>query len=64
MTQNEKIKKYLTEGKRLTAIDALSMFNCFRLAARIDDLKKEGLNIKRKMINTPYSNKQVAEYYI
>ena len=33
------------KGKRITPIDALNKFGCFRLAARIADLRKSGHNI-------------------
>lgn len=41
-TQNEKILNYLMKGKTITPITALNMFGCFRLAARISDLRKDG----------------------
>jgi hypothetical protein len=64
MTQNQRIKEYLKQGKSLTSLDALSMFNCFRLSARIKDLEYEGMKIKREMIITQYSKKKVAKYYL
>ena len=48
MSQRLKIKKWLEDGKTLTPIDALERFGCFRLAARIDDLRREGLEIETK----------------
>jgi len=52
-TQNEKIKAYLNKGKSITPLDALNKFGCFRLSARIKNLRDEGLNIitKYKTIN-------------
>lgn len=44
-SQNERILKFLQSGRTLTPIAALSNFNCFRLAARINDLRKDGHNI-------------------
>jgi hypothetical protein len=35
----------LNSGRTLTAIQALTKFGCFRLAARIADLRKDGVNI-------------------
>lgn len=49
-TQNEKIKNYLEKGKSLTPLDALKKFSCFRLAARVSYLRKEGLNIATKYV--------------
>jgi len=62
-TQNEMIKNWLLSGKTLTPIDALNLFGCFRLSARIFDLHKEGLPIKTRMKLTT-TNKHIAEYYI
>ena len=45
MSQEREILHYLKDGNTLTPIDALNKFGCFRLGARIMDLKKEGHNI-------------------
>ena len=44
-SQKEAIKKHLTAGGTLTALDALRLFCCMRLAPRIQELRDEGLNI-------------------
>ena len=44
-SQNTKILNYLSKGKVLTPIQALNKFGCFRLAARIADLRKQGHTI-------------------
>jgi hypothetical protein len=41
-TINEKILNYLQKGKSITPIEALEKFKCFRLSARIWDLRQEG----------------------
>jgi hypothetical protein len=46
MTQTDAIRSFLLAGNSLTPIDALERFGCFRLAARIDDLRQEGLDIE------------------
>ena len=63
MSQNKQIADYLNKGKKLTPIDALNKFGCFRLAARIADLRNEGMNIATKIIKLE-NNKQVAQYSI
>lgn len=50
MTQNQQIKSYLGKGKSITPIQALNKFGCFRLAARISDLRNDGLNIATKIV--------------
>ena len=43
--QNSAIKKYLEAGHGLTAYTALPLFGCFRLAARVSELRRAGANI-------------------
>ena len=62
VTQTNEIKAYLKMGYRITAIDALEKFGCFRLAARIKDLKDEGMEIDTVMVET-VSGARVAQYY-
>ena len=45
-SQADAIALYLESGRELTAIDALDLFGCFRLAARIKDLRKRGIDIE------------------
>lgn len=61
-TQKQQIQAYLTKGKSLTPIDALTKFGCFRLAARIADLRNEGLNIATKIVTK--KGKSYASYSI
>ena len=44
-SQNANILARLQEGKTISPIDALIDFRCFRLAARINDLRNAGHNI-------------------
>lgn len=46
MAQRDQILEHLRSGKSITAIDALNLYGCFRLAARIYDLRRKGLDIK------------------
>ena len=45
-TQANKIFNHLRFRGPLTPKDALELFGCFRLAARIHDLRNKGFNIK------------------
>ena len=49
-SQNKAIKAHLESGKPITALQALNEFGCFRLAARIKDLKDTGMIIDKAMI--------------
>jgi len=41
-SQNAMIEWYLSKGNTLTQLEALQKFGCFRLASRINDLRKKG----------------------
>ena len=51
----------LKNGERVTPLSALEKFGCFRLSARIWDLRDQGHPIITKHITTP-QGKVVAEY--
>lgn len=61
-TQNQRIKEYLENGHKLTPLEALNLFGCFRLASRIYYLKKQGMNIKTEMVTDANTGKQYASY--
>ena len=60
-TQEGRILLWLRSGCVLTPLEALQRFGCFRLGARIYDLRRAGYKIDRKMIRTA-GGKTVAEY--
>jgi hypothetical protein len=41
-TQKQEILEFLQTGREITPMDALGHFGCFRLAARIDELRAAG----------------------
>jgi hypothetical protein len=61
-SQNKIIKAHLESGKTITAIEALTEYQCFRLASRISDLKKSGYLVDKRMIELP-NGKRVAQYF-
>ena len=40
-SQSDRILAHLLSGKPLTALQALDKFGCFRLAARVDELRDD-----------------------
>ena len=60
-SQNKAIKAHLEKGNSINAIQALEMFGCFRLAARIKDLKDTGMIIDKVMVNE--NGKRFAVYW-
>ena len=61
-SQEDSILEHLKQGNRITPLDALYKFGCFRLASRISDLKKQGLNIDSQMIHR--EGKKFKEYWL
>jgi hypothetical protein len=69
MTQKQAIKKHLEGGGAITPLEALHYYGCFRLASRISELKREGMDIVmnlREDYNVPGNDrpKIYAEYHI
>ena len=63
MSQSDQILTALKRGVRLTPLDALTEFNCMRLASRISALRQKGEPIQDRWIQTP-SGKRVKEYWV
>ena len=59
-SQAEHIALYLESGHELTPMQALELFGCFRLAARIKDLRKRGLPIET--LDREANGKRFAAY--
>ena len=59
-TQNEQILDYLKQGKKITPMTALNKFGCFRLSARILNLRQQGHAIITE--NVTRKGKTFAEY--
>ena len=51
-TQASAILNTLKSGAEITALDALDKIGCFRLAARIKDLKQLGWEIESRPVKT------------
>ena len=61
-SQTKQIQMFLDQGKTLTSMEALTKFRCFRLASRINDLKKAGYPVDKRMVEID-SGKKVAQYF-
>lgn len=59
-SQNRTILAHLLSGKAITAIEALNICGCFRLSARIYDLRRLGHRIKTSTICV--NEKRIASY--
>ncbi len=67
-SQRAQIFRFLRAGETLTWQQAVNMFKCARLSARIDEIRKElkaaggKEKIVTTMIKTPNSKKTIARY--
>jgi len=61
-SQEKQILNYLQSGKSITQMEALNLFDCMRLSARVHRLNKRGHNIKTLMIEE--NGKRFAKYYL
>lgn len=61
-SQNQAILEHLQSGNAITPMDALKLFGCFRLGARIWDLEQAGHKIKHESVTE--NGKTFAKYSI
>lgn len=60
-SQNTQILSHLKSGKEITPMEALSEYGCFRLAARVFDLREAGWPIECEKRSTD-SGKVIGVY--
>lgn len=60
MTQKTAILEHMRKGEAITPLEALSMYGCFRLGARIWDLKNDGWDIETTTVEQ--NGKHFAAY--
>lgn len=60
MTQTDSILIHLKSGKSITPLEALELWGCFRLGARVNDLRREGYEIETEIIEQ--NGKRFARY--
>jgi len=61
-SQTRTILRVLMSGGRITPLEALMQHGCFRLAARIADLRRDGWPIKMERVE--HEGKHFAEYFL
>ena len=45
LTKKQQVKHYLSTGRTITPREAIDLFQAYRLAAIVSDLKKQGMKI-------------------
>lgn len=62
-SQTDKILEWMLSGHSITPLDALNLFGCNRLAARISDIKSRGYLVYSEFVTTN-TEKKVKKYYM
>jgi len=62
VSQKDMIIDSLKDGRVITPIHALTEFGCFRLAARISELRAEGYQIATEIVDN--GDSRYAAYYL
>lgn len=60
MSQSADILRHLERGRAITPMEALGLFQCFRLAARIAELRTDGHPIETRLVAK--AGKRFARY--
>ena len=58
--QTAMIRTHLEQGRTITPQDALRLYGSMRLAARVNELRKSGMAIQTKIINS--GSRRFAQY--
>jgi len=63
-TQQKMILDYLKSGKTLSPLECLDKFGCMKLATRIGELKKQGVNIGSEWRQDFNTGKKWKDYWL
>lgn len=62
LSQKKRILAYMKAGHGITGLEALELFGCFRLPARIADIREDGHVITSQTVHV--NGKRVKRYYL
>lgn len=62
-SQTDLILEWMLAGHTITPLEALAMYGCSRLAARIADIRAKGYLVYSEFITTS-SGKRIKRYYL
>jgi hypothetical protein len=64
MSKHAEIRKHLQSGHSLTGLEAIDLYQVYRLSSVINRLRKEGLEIETSMITASDGKTIFAKYWI
>lgn len=62
--QTQQVLEYMKTHGSIDPMRAVNDLGCFRLAARIADLKAQGVPVARMIRTNPVTGKRWAEYWV
>lgn len=62
MSDKARILKHLQENGSITPLEALERYGCYRLGARVFDLRRDGYNIQTTIVEGVDRNGEPAKY--
>lgn len=62
MSQEQLILNYLQSGNSISQLECLEKFRCMRLASRVNSLRRQGFDIKTRIVYS--ADKHWAEYFM
>jgi hypothetical protein len=64
MSKHSEIRKHFQAGHSLTGLEAIDLYQVYRLSSVINRLRKEGLEIETSMITASDGKTIFAKYWI
>jgi hypothetical protein len=64
MSKHAEIRKHLQAGHSLTGLEAIDLYQVYRLSSVINRLRREGLEIQTSMITASDGTTIFAKYWI
>ena len=61
-SQNKQVHEYMKQNGAITSMDAIQKLKITRLAARISDLRKSGVDIRKEMVRKVAEDGTVCRY--
>ena len=62
MSDKARILKHLQENGSITPLEALEQYGCYRLGARVFDLRRDGYNIHTTIVEGTDRNGEPTKY--
>ena len=62
--QKKAILAHMMNGRSISQIEAANLFGCWRLGARIFNIREDGIDVITEMVKSETTGKRFARYYL